>query len=60
HDTGIFSWDLLYELGQRQAELWAQYEARLQAAGIERDAPMQGQAGHAHGHGHEHGPGCAH
>lgn len=54
HDTGIFSWDLLYELGQRQAELWAQYEARLQAAGVARDAPMPGAAMH------EHGPGCGH
>ena len=33
HDSGIFSWDYLYFLGSRQAELWADYEARLQAAG---------------------------
>src|SRR3954463_5981427 len=26
HDTGIFSWDLLYELGARQDELWVEYE----------------------------------
>lgn len=40
HDTGIFSWDLLYRLGADQAQLWQQYEARLQAAGVDRDAPM--------------------
>ena len=40
HDTGIFSWDYLYELGARQAELWTNYEARLAAAGVDRDAPM--------------------
>jgi len=40
HDSGIFSWDYLYELGARQAELWADYEARLAAAGVDRDAPM--------------------
>ncbi len=40
HDSGIFSWDYLYHLGSRQAELWAQYEARLLAAGADRDAPM--------------------
>lgn len=40
HDTGIFSWDLLYRLGTEQAQLWQQYEARLQAAGVDRDAPM--------------------
>jgi len=40
HASGIFSWDYLYELGARQAELWADYEARLAAAGVDRDAPM--------------------
>ena len=40
HDTGIFSWDYLYHLGAEEAALWAQYEARLQAAGRERDGPM--------------------
>jgi len=40
HATGIFSWDLLYRLGADQAQLWQQYEARLQAAGMDRDAPM--------------------
>jgi len=40
HDTGIYTWDWLYELGARQDELWADYEARLAAAGVDRDAPM--------------------
>ena len=40
HDSGIFSWDYLYELGARQAELWADYEARLAAEGVDRDASM--------------------
>ncbi len=33
HNTGIYSWDLLYELGEKQAELWATYEHRLAEAG---------------------------
>src|SRR4249920_3588963 len=33
HDTGLFSWDTLYELGSRQQQLWADYEARLAQAG---------------------------
>ena len=45
HDTGIFSWDYLYFLGTQQQELWQQYTTRLQAAGIDRDAPMAGAAG---------------
>ncbi len=46
HDTGIFSWDYLYFLGSQQEQLWAQYLARLQAAGADRDAPMVDSAGH--------------
>lgn len=45
HDTGIFSWDYLYFLGSRQEQLWADYEARLKAAGVERDTPMPAKAG---------------
>lgn len=41
HDTGIFSWDYLYHLGAKEAELWQRYEQRLQTAGLDRDAPMQ-------------------
>ena len=40
HNTGIYSWDYLYCLGSQQAQLWAQYEQRLAAAGTDRDAPM--------------------
>ncbi len=46
HDTGIFSWDYLYFLGSQQEQLWAQYQARLEAAGVDRDAEMQAPAGH--------------
>ncbi len=45
HDTGIFSWDYLYFLGSQQAKLWADYTARLNAAGVKRDAPMPAKAG---------------
>lgn len=40
HNSGIFSWDYLYHLGSQQTELWQKYEARLKAAGVDRDAPM--------------------
>ena len=50
HDSGIFSWDYLYFLGAEQAKLWSDYEQRLQAAGVQRDAPMADKAGHACGH----------
>jgi DUF971 family protein len=47
HDSGIFSWDYLYFLGREQDRLWADYEARLQAAGVARDAPMPAKGGSA-------------
>ena len=37
HDTGIYSWDLLYEYGLRQEEMWQQYLARLKEAGASRE-----------------------
>ena len=49
HDSGIFTWDYLYELGQKQDALWAQYTERLAAAGADRDAPMAPKGG-AEGH----------
>ena len=52
HDSGIYSWDYLYELGARQDQHWADYERRLQAAGVDRDAPMPVKAGHGCGHSH--------
>ena len=33
HNTGIYSWDLLYHLGAHQNELWRDYLARLAQAG---------------------------
>jgi DUF971 family protein len=45
HESGIFTWTYLYRLGSQQAELWSQYEQRLHAAGVSRDAPMAGAAG---------------
>ncbi|NHZ62160.1 gamma-butyrobetaine hydroxylase-like domain-containing protein [Massilia genomosp. 1] len=38
HNTGLFSWDYLYKLGNEQAALWADYLARLHAAGFDGDA----------------------
>ena len=37
HDTGIFSWDYLHDLGARQDEIWADYVAALEAQGLSRD-----------------------
>lgn len=44
HDTGLYSWDYLYELGTHQDAMWQQYLDRLHKAGIARQpasAPVQ-------------------
>ena len=37
HDTGLYSWDLLYDLGANQETLWADYLARLAKSRASRD-----------------------
>ena len=37
HDTGLYSWRYLYELGERQDELWQTYLDALAARGLSRD-----------------------
>ena len=37
HNTGIYSWDYLYELGADQERLWSQYLEKLAAAGASRE-----------------------
>jgi DUF971 family protein len=37
HDTGIYSWEYLHDLGSRQDELWRQYLDRLEQAGASRE-----------------------
>jgi len=46
HDSGLFTWEYLYFLGSEQDQLWTDYERRLTAAGVERDAPMPEAGGH--------------
>lgn len=37
HDSGLYAWDYLFDLGRRQAELWQDYLDRLAAAGGSRE-----------------------
>jgi DUF971 family protein len=39
HDTGIFSWALLYDYGMQQEEMWRRYLKRMEEAGASREAP---------------------
>lgn len=37
HDSGLFTWDYLYQLSLRQEQLWTDYLEQLRAAGKSRD-----------------------
>ena len=37
HNTGIYSWDYLYWLGQNRENLWREYLTRLEQAGASRE-----------------------
>lgn len=52
HSSGLYAWDYLYYLGDRQETLWAEYLKRVEAAGVTRDTPMPEAAGSSCGHHH--------
>ena len=46
HESGLFTWAYLYQLGADESQLWADYQHRLEAAGVDRDASMIVSGGH--------------
>jgi DUF971 family protein len=43
HNTGIYSWETLYDLGKNQDRYWQEYLDKLAAAGHQRREPGSGQ-----------------
>lgn len=37
HNTGIYSWDLLYQFGEHQETMWSEYLERMKQAGASRE-----------------------
>ena len=37
HSTGIYSWDYLYDLGEKRDELWSSYLKRVEEAKASRE-----------------------
>lgn len=37
HDSGIYTWDFLYNMGENQDAIWANYLQELESAGMSRD-----------------------
>lgn len=54
HDSGLYTWEYLYELGQHQDAIWKQYLEKLEAAGASREFSKEKPA-HSCGSG-----GCGH
>ncbi|WCN10867.1 DUF971 domain-containing protein [Marinomonas mediterranea] len=40
HDTGLYSWEYLYNIGKNQEELWQMYLSRLEKEGKTRDTSV--------------------
>ena len=49
HESGLFTWEYLYQLGSQQDDLWTQYLQRLEEAGLDRDMPMPDKNAGGHG-----------
>jgi DUF971 family protein len=61
HNTGLFTWDYLYKLGNEKDALWATYMDRLHASGLEGDTGREpGRSLTGPSTGHVHGPSCGH
>ena len=61
HNTGLFTWDYLYKLGNEKDALWATYMDRLHASGFEGDTGREpGRSITGASAGHVHGPSCGH
>ena len=50
HDSGIYTWEYLYEMCVNFEAMWQDYLQQLEVAGVERDAPMPQASGHSCGH----------
>ena len=37
HDTGIYTWDVLYDLGENETEIWGAYLDGLKTYGLSRE-----------------------
>ena len=54
HDSGLYSWDMLYNLGKHHEELWAEYLKQIETQGLSRDIDTTSRpaAGGSCGHHH--------
>jgi len=46
HDSGLYTWEYLHELGQNQDAMWQNYLKQLEAAGASREPSPQAAGSH--------------
>lgn len=54
HDSGLYSWDLLYNLGKHHEELWQEYLKQIETQGLSRDIDSTSRPAAGGGCGHHH------
>lgn len=54
HDSGLYSWDMLYNLGKHHDELWQEYLKQIDEQGLSRDIDTTSRPASAGGCGHHH------
>jgi len=54
HDSGLYSWDMLYNLGKHHAELWQEYLTQIDSQGLSRDIDTTSHPAASGGCGHHH------
>jgi DUF971 family protein len=54
HDSGLYSWDLLYNLARHHDELWKEYLAQIEARGLSRDVDTTSRQAKGGSCGHQH------
>jgi len=54
HDSGLYSWDMLYNLGKHHTELWQEYLTQIDTQGLSRDIDTTSRPAASGGCGHHH------
>lgn len=54
HDSGLYSWDMLYNLGKHHDELWQEYLKQIDSQGLSRDIDTSSRPAASGGCGHHH------
>lgn len=54
HDSGLYSWDMLYNFGKHRDTLWQEYLTQIEAHGLSRDIDTTSRPASGGACGHHH------